>query len=76
MGSNSFGSTGQPYMFDLPGGGTARVCTKQDTYPDGREFVGYGIRPDIEVKQTLNDYLQKKDACLERAIVHLQNKIK
>jgi C-terminal processing protease CtpA/Prc len=76
MGSNSFGSTGQPYMFDLPGGGTARVCTKQDTYPDGREFVGYGIRPDIEVKQTLNDYLQKKDACLERAIVQLQNKIK
>jgi len=34
------GSTGQPLFFDLPGGGAARVCTKRDTFPDGREFVG------------------------------------
>ncbi|RYY93125.1 MAG: peptidase S41, partial [Chitinophagaceae bacterium] len=33
MGEPTFGSTGQPYMFDMPGGGGARVCTKKDTYP-------------------------------------------
>jgi C-terminal processing protease CtpA/Prc len=76
MGSNTFGSTGQPYMFALPGGGSARVCTKQDTYPDGREFVGYGIKPDIEVKQTLQDYLQKKDAVLDRALEYLNSRLK
>ena len=71
VGQNTFGSTGQPYLFALPGGGMARVCTKKDTYPDGREFVGYGIKPDIEVVPTLNDYLQNKDATLEKALSYL-----
>ncbi|MBC5775559.1 peptidase S41 [Pontibacter sp. KCTC 32443] len=72
IGENSFGSTGQPFMFELPGGGMARICTKKDTYPDGREFVGYGVKPDIEVKMTLQDYIQKKDPVLERALKHLK----
>ncbi len=74
IGQNSYGSTGQPYMFDLPGGGSARICTKKDTYPDGREFVGYGIKPDIEVKSTLKDYLQKKDPVLDKALGYLKTK--
>ena len=73
IGENTNGSTGQPFMFELPGGGGARICTKKDTYPDGREFVGYGVKPDIEVKMTLNDYIQKKDPVLERALKHLKN---
>jgi C-terminal processing protease CtpA/Prc len=72
IGGPSFGSTGQPYVFDLPGGGSARVCTKKDTYPDGREFVGYGVQPDIAVAPTLQDYLNKKDPVLDRALVWLQ----
>ncbi|MER2996556.1 S41 family peptidase [Pontibacter populi] len=72
IGENSFGSTGQPFLFDLPGGGMARICTKKDTYPDGREFVGYGVKPDIEVKMTLQDYTQKKDPVLDRALKHLK----
>lgn len=76
MGENSFGSTGQPFMFDMPGGGSARICTKQDTYPDGREFVGVGIKPDIEVKRTLQDYLDKKDPALDRALKYLGDKLK
>ena len=76
IGENTFGSTGQPYQFDLVGGATARICTKKDLYPDGREFVGYGIKPDIEVKQTVNDYLLKKDPVLTKAIENLKTKIK
>ncbi len=75
IGQNSFGSTGQPLMFDLPGGGSARVCTKKDTYPDGREFVGYGVKPDIEVIPTLNDYLKKKDPALDKALEYLKSKL-
>lgn len=74
MGAKSFGSTGQPFLFDLPGGGSARVCTKKDTYPDGREFVGYGIIPDIEIIPTLDDYLKNKDVVLEKAIKYLKGK--
>jgi C-terminal processing protease CtpA/Prc len=76
IGSNSFGSTGQPYLFDMPGGGVARICTKKDTYPDGREFVGYGVKADIEVKPTLSDYLQNKDVVLERSLEFLKSRIK
>jgi len=68
IGQNSSGSTGQPYFFRLPGGGGARVCAKKDTYPDGREFVGYGVKPDIEVKPTLDDFIHNKDVVLERAL--------
>jgi C-terminal processing protease CtpA/Prc len=73
IGENSFGSTGQPLLFELPGGGLARICTKKDTYPDGREFVGYGIKPDIVVKRKLKDYLTKKDPVLEKAVEFLKD---
>ena len=76
IGENSFGSTGMPYSFDLPGGGSARVCAKQDTFPDGREFVGYGVKPDIEIKPTVSDYLQKKDPVMDKALEYLKTKTK
>lgn len=76
IGEKTYGSTGQPLFFYLPGGGSARICTKRDTYSDGREFVGYGVQPDIEVKRTVDDYIKKKDAQLEKAIAVLKEKIK
>jgi len=74
IGEPTFGSTGQPMIFELGNGSYARVCTKKDTYPDGREFVGYGIKPDIEVKTTLTDYMENKDPVLEKAIEYLNEK--
>ncbi len=76
IGTPTFGSTGQPFLFDMPGGGKARVCTKKDTYPDGREFVGVGILPDITVEVKQKDYFSMKDVVLEFAINHLKNVIK
>ncbi|UEG55156.1 hypothetical protein LLH06_09300 [Mucilaginibacter daejeonensis] len=73
IGQNTFGSTGQPYLFDLPGGAKARVCTKKDTYPDGREFVGYGIKPDIEVVTTVKDLINNNDPALNKALRLLKN---
>lgn len=71
IGQRSFGSTGQPFMFDMPGGGGARVCTKKDTYPDGREFVGYGVKPDIEINATAKDFIDGKDPVLDAALDYL-----
>ena len=76
IGQNTCGSTGQPYSFTLPGGGSARVCTKKDTYYDGREFVGVGVKPDIEVTPTVSDLLQKKDGTLDKALGVLKFKLK
>jgi len=74
IGEPTFGSTGQPFLFELPNGGNARVCTKKDTYPDGRKFVGYGIKPDIEVRKTLTDYMENNDPVLDKAIEYLNEK--
>jgi C-terminal processing protease CtpA/Prc len=62
------GSTGQPVPFGLPGGGSARVCGKHDSYPDGKEFVGIGIIPNITVKKTIKDLLSGTDAAKEKAL--------
>lgn len=73
IGTPTYGSTGQPMLFDLPGGGMGRICTKKDTYPDGKEFVGYGVQPDVLVKKTYQDYIQDKDPVLDKAIKHLRS---
>jgi len=74
IGEPTFGSTGNPFWFKMPGDGNARVCAKKDTYPDGREFVGYGIQPQITIKRNLEDYLENKDPVLEKAIEYLNKK--
>ncbi|WP_319004713.1 S41 family peptidase [Microbulbifer variabilis] len=75
VGEPTYGSTGQPMIVDLPGGGTFRVCTKRDTYPDGREFVGYGIQPDILVERTLDIVRSGEDKVLDRAFADLESSI-
>jgi carboxyl-terminal processing protease len=74
IGEPSGGSTGQPLMFKLPGGGAARVCTKHDSFADGREFVGVGIQPDIPAHLTRDDIIAGRDSVLETSIHSLQTK--
>lgn len=71
VGERSGGGTGQPLMFDLPGGGKARICAKRDEYPDGHTFVGSGIAPDVEVKATVDDVRAGRDPVLARAFAEL-----
>ena len=73
IGEPSGGSTGQPLPFQLPGGGSARVCTKRDTFPDGTEWVGKGIAPDILVRPTVADVRSGRDTVLERAVEFLKS---
>lgn len=76
IGQRTKGSTGQPLMIELPGGGGARICTKRDTYPDGREFVGIGIIPDVEVHPTPADIAAGRDVVLEKGIEVLKSKLR
>ena len=52
IGEKTAGSTGQPLFISLPAGGKARICVKRDKYQSGEDWVGVGIAPDIEVKNT------------------------
>ena len=68
IGTTTGGSTGNPLEISLPGDVHAMICTKKDRYPDGTIFVGVGIIPDIEVKETVDSFLQEKDLVLEKAV--------
>jgi C-terminal processing protease CtpA/Prc len=72
IGEASGGSTGQPLSFSLPGGGSARVCAKRDSYPDGKEFVIVGVIPDITVKPTIKDIQTGRDPVLKEAVKYLK----
>ena len=75
VGRKSFGSTGQPIPLLLPGNIQARVCTKRDTYPDGRDFVGVGVIPHVEVEPAPQDYFAGKDVILERGLAVLKERM-
>ena len=77
VGQKSRGSTGQPLRFSfLNGKINGRVCTKRDTYPDGREFVGVGIIPDVEVHPKPKNIAAGRDVVLEKGLDILRSKIK
>ncbi len=76
VGRRTYGSTGQPIPLLLPGNIQARVCTKRDTFPDGRDFVGIGVIPDIEVEPSPEDFFAGRDVILERGRAILKEKMR
>jgi C-terminal processing protease CtpA/Prc len=68
VGGITAGSTGQPMVVRLPGGGRLLVCAKHDSYPDGREFVGSGIEPEVKVEPTQADVAAGRDVILEKGL--------
>jgi carboxyl-terminal processing protease len=68
VGETTGGSTGQPLLVRLPGGGSVRICTKRDTLADGTEWVGKGLAPDIEAHPQIEDLRSGRDRVLERAL--------
>ena len=73
VGEKTAGSTGNPIVVKLPGGGIFRVVSKRDIFPDGMEFVGIGIIPDVEVKVTQQDIIEKSDPVLNKGIDVIRN---
>ena len=73
VGEKTAGSTGNPIHVPLPGGGNFMVVSKRDMFPDGREFVGIGISPDMEVHPTQEDFLKGTDPVLQKGIEVIEN---
>jgi C-terminal processing protease CtpA/Prc len=73
VGEKTGGSTGQPLFFHLPGGGTARVCTKNDRAGDGTVFEGIGLVPTVPVSPTVADVRSGADVVMDRAVAVLLN---
>lgn len=73
VGDITAGSTGNPITCQLPGGYIFRICSKRDTFPDGEEFVGTGIEPNIKVEITQKDVHENRDRVLEKAVEMIRN---
>ncbi len=71
VGQPTAGSTGQPMVFALPGGGVLLICTKRDTFADGVDYVGRGVMPDIPCQPSVADISSQRDRELDTALVEL-----
>jgi carboxyl-terminal processing protease len=68
VGETTAGSTGQPYIYDFGDGMILLVSSVREYFPDGAEFEGVGIRPDIEVPLTAEEIKSGADSALARAL--------
>lgn len=67
IGEPTAGSTGNPAMFPLPGGGVGAISAMKVTCLDGTPLIGVGLQPDIAVAPTLAGVAAGRDEVLERA---------
>jgi C-terminal processing protease CtpA/Prc len=75
VGTPSYGSTGNPLPFNLPGGGGGRICTRWNTYPDGKEFINIGVIPQVYASPTPEELRSGRDGVLDTGIKVLREKL-
>lgn len=71
IGARTAGVAGRAITVPLPRNWQFRLTVTRHLFPDGREFAGDGIAPDIEVAEVLRDLRDGRDAALERARQYL-----
>lgn len=68
VGETTEGSSGPPYSYDFGNGMTIKIAVNRLYFPDGSEFEGVGIKPDVEVHPTIESLKTGRDVILEKAI--------
>jgi carboxyl-terminal processing protease len=67
IGETTQGSSGNPYRADLGFGMSVTIGAVRYRFPDGSDFEGVGITPDVGVARTVADLVNTRDVVLERA---------
>lgn len=75
IGEYSYGSNGQPYMGQLPGGGSFGICTMKCFLLDGTSYNNVGIAPDIYVENRIEDRKAGFDRAMDEAIRYLRENV-
>lgn len=73
MGEKSFGKGSVQDIHPLKDGSSLRITIAKWYTPNDQNIDHVGIKPDIEIKMTDEDYEQKKDPQLDAAIEYLEN---
>jgi peptidase S41-like protein len=74
VGACSQGSSGNPQPVELGNGVTALIPCWKPMTPDGTEFEGVGIPPDIQVDAGRNDFATA-DPVIDAALSHLRSEV-
>jgi carboxyl-terminal processing protease len=53
IGETTEGSSGLPYTYDSHNGMILALAVKRQLFPDGAEFEGVGIKPEVEVHRPI-----------------------
>jgi len=69
LGDMTYGSSGQPFLYKFDNGMGFRVGAKRLLLPDGSEFEGVGIAPDVLIQPSIGDIQKGVDVVLNRAMV-------
>lgn len=72
VGEPTNGSTGNPSIFMLPGGGFGAISATYVEFPGQEPFVCVGIQPDVPAAATIAGLAAGRDEVVERAIQALQ----
>ena len=75
IGEKSFGKGSVQQLMDLPGGSSVKITVAKWLTPNGEYIMEKGIEPNIEIKMTREDYENKRDPQLEKALEVLSEKI-
>ncbi len=75
IGETTYGKGCGQSVFDLRDGSAVKVTSFLWYTPKKVNISGVGLKPDIEVKMIIDDYLDKGDAVVEKAIEHLKTEI-
>lgn len=69
IGDYTFGSTGSPLVISgFPEGWSARVCTRRVLFPYSLKPFTKGIKPDIIIKYSYDEFMSGKDKEIETAL--------
>lgn len=75
VGEKTFGKGSVQQLFELKGGTAVKITVAHWYTPKGVNIAKEGIKPDIEVKQSTEDYNADRDPQLERALETAKSKI-
>ncbi len=75
IGNHTAGSDGQPLVENLESGGSFRICTRRCIAQNGEDIYNKGFSPDIKVVGTPDDFIDRRDKTMEKAMEILREKL-
>lgn len=73
IGQVTAGTSGQPLIEELPGGGMVGICTVR--MPWQERIAGKGIEPHVRIEPTVEDVIRHEDRVLQEAVRYLKESV-